>query len=133
MKKGGSITCRRPVPNYARNRDSIAFTAIGLSPGMDFEFFLNGTSLNTPSPTDTLYTSTTLVTGDQVGLLGYENGCVVDDTTIFEYTVTPVPDYSWTYSSGLTICDGDSIAFNVTPTNIADTSHFTYQHAYRLR
>lgn len=105
--------------------DSIAFSAVGLSPNMDFEFFFNGVSQNIPSPNDTLYTSTTLITGDQVGVLGYENGCVTDDTTIFQYTVTPLPSYSWTYSSGLTVCEGDSVAFNVSPTNPLQT--LTYQ------
>ena len=105
--------------------DSIVFSAIGLSPGMEYEFFLNGVSQNSPSINDTLYTSTTLITGDAVGALGYLNGCVTDDTTIFEYSVTPLPSYSWNYSSGPAICDGDSVAFIVSPTNPLDP--FTYQ------
>ena len=105
--------------------DSIVFSAIGLSPGMEYEFFLNGVSQNSPSINDTLYTSTTLITGDAVGALGYLNGCVTDDTTIFEYSVTPLPSYSWNYSSGPAICDGDSVAFIVSPSNPLDP--FTYQ------
>lgn len=105
--------------------ESISFIANGLVPNLQYEFFLNGVSQNTPSITDTLYTTNTLVAGDTVGLLAYEGGCVTDSMEQIVYNVTPLPVFTWLSNPASPSCDTDSVAFVVTPTNVLDT--FTYQ------
>ncbi|MBL1279888.1 MAG: T9SS type A sorting domain-containing protein [Fluviicola sp.] len=94
--------------------DSVAFSAISLSSGLDFQFFLNGTAINAiPSPNDTLYTTDTLANGDVVGLLAYENGCVADSMDTIQYTVNVLPVITW-FSSDVdtSICATDSVYFS---------------------
>jgi len=93
--------------------DSVAFSALSLSTGLDFEFFLNGVSLNTPSATDTLYSTDTLVNGDVVGLLAYENGCAADSMDTIQYTVYDLPIVTWLSDDADTsICATDSVYFS---------------------
>lgn len=93
--------------------DSVAFSALALSPDLDFQFYLNGDSLNTPpSPTDTLYTTDTLANNDWVGLLAFENGCPADAMDTIYFTVNELPVITWfTSDSDSTICATDSVYF----------------------
>ncbi len=89
----------------------VTFEAGSTVPGVTFEFFLNGTSQNTPTVNDTLFT-TTLNNGDTVSVASYENGCIVDSIPEIDYQVNAIPVVTWTSSDADTsICDMDSVYF----------------------
>lgn len=113
--------------NQICDGDVVTFEANGLAPNMEFEFFFNGVSQNTPSANDTLYTSNSLNTGDIVGVMGYENGCPIDSMITMSFNVNPLPSITFSSNLGPIICAEDSVAFSAIPVNITDTSHYTYQ------
>jgi alpha-tubulin suppressor-like RCC1 family protein len=95
--------------------DSVSFEAGSSLSGMSYEFFLNGTSLNAPSPTDTLYSTFALADNDTVSVLGYQGGCPADSLPFFVYNVNPLPVFSWTISDAdFSICDGVAVNFDGT-------------------
>ncbi|HLP14556.1 MAG TPA: T9SS type A sorting domain-containing protein [Flavobacteriales bacterium] len=101
--------------------DSVSFEAGSSLTGMSYEFFLNGTSLNAPSPTDTLYSTFSLADNDTVSVLGYQGGCPADTIPFFVYNVNPIPVFSWIVSDAdASICDGDVVNFDGTS---ADPTH----------
>ena len=86
--------------------DNIDFTASG---GTMYEFYLNGTSVQGPSATD-VYSSTTLVDGDEVTVdVTDGNGCLSTSTGI-TITVNPLPIAGLT-STATTICSGENVDF----------------------
>lgn len=105
--------------------DSVTFEAGSALSGMSYEFFLNGVSLNVPSPTDTLYTTGSLNDNDTISVLGYQGGCVSDTMPQFIFNVNPLPVFSWTVSDAdSSICAGDLVSFDATS---ADATH-TYRY-----
>lgn len=105
--------------------ETVSFEANALNAGIEFEFFLNGTSLNTPSVTDTLYTTSSLADADTVGLLAYENGCTADSMSTFIFTVNPLPVFNWLSSDADTsICAGDLVSFFANDADSTNTYRF---------
>lgn len=97
--------------------ENVVFETNALTSGMLFEFFLNGSSLNTPSAIDTILTTSTLVQNDIIGAIAYENGCE-SEIQSFQYVVNPLPIYNWGSSdSDTSICQLDMVSFfgNSTP------------------
>ncbi len=106
--------------------NSVTFEAGSALTGMSYEFFLNGVSLNIPSPTDTLYTTSLLNDNDTISVLGYQGGCVSDTMPQFIFNVNPTPIFSWTVSDADTsICAGDLVTFDAT--SIDPTYTFRYR------
>jgi len=86
--------------------DQVVFTGLG---AFDFEFFINGGSVQGPSLQDSLIT-TTLNDGDVISVEGGNNGCVSPSSTI-TITVSPFPATTLTSSSAGQICYGDQVDF----------------------
>ena len=81
----------------------------------EFEFYLNGVSLNTPSPNDTLLVTNTIVDQDSISVNSYENGCPSETPAYVVFTVNDAPTFTWTSSDADTIiCFSDSVAFTAT-------------------
>lgn len=95
--------------------ESVSFENNSSNTNLLFEFFLNGNSLNTPSATDTLYISDTLVNNDIVGAIASENGCVSPDTLYYQFVVNNLPNITWSSNDpDTTICQGQSVSFTAT-------------------
>lgn len=86
---------------------SVVYTATGPN---DFEFFIDGTSQGSPSPTNTMNTSGLSTGNHTLSIVGTTNGC--STTTNQNITVNPNPTVSMS-SSDLdnTICAGESVTF----------------------
>lgn len=92
--------------------DVVTFENNSSNPNLSFEFFLNGNSLNTPSITDTLYVTDSIVQNDVIGAIAYENGCITQDTASFTFTVNNLPVISWSSNDpDTTICAGQVVNF----------------------
>ncbi|MDX2362575.1 MAG: T9SS type A sorting domain-containing protein [Crocinitomicaceae bacterium] len=91
---------------------TVIFETGSFTPNTSFEFFLNGGSLNTPSPNDTLFITNSLVDQDSISVNSYENGCVTEIPAYLIFTVNDAPVFSWISSDlDTTICSADSVAF----------------------
>lgn len=90
----------------------VNFEASSSVPAVNFEYFLNGVSLNTPSPNDTLYSSSSLVDGDSISVVSYQNGCASADPAYMVFTVNDAPNFTWISSDvDTTICFGENVTF----------------------
>lgn len=80
---------------------------------LEFEYFLNGVSVQGPSVNDTLFYTTSFQHQDTIEVRAYDAGCNADTSYIFTYNVYPSPTYTFTASvPSLEICQGDPITFN---------------------
>jgi alpha-tubulin suppressor-like RCC1 family protein len=87
--------------------DNVTFTGSGATA---YEFFLNGTTQQGPSVTNT-FDITTLVNGDVVTVEGQTNNCI-NTTTPNNMTVVPLPNVTLLSSDpNDTICSGESVTF----------------------
>jgi len=87
--------------------DQVVFTGQG---AFDFEFFVNGFSVQGPSTQDSLIT-TTINDGDVITVDGGNNGCTTLSSGI-TYTVNPFPLTIITSSDvDYQICFGDQVDF----------------------
>ena len=87
--------------------DSIIFVGLG---AFDYEFFVNGISVQGPSNSDTLY-STSLANNDIITVNGINNGCGTLSNQIPVNVIT-YPTTSLTSSDAdNTICYGESVVF----------------------
>ncbi|HHZ64321.1 MAG TPA: hypothetical protein EYN51_02290, partial [Flavobacteriales bacterium] len=92
---------------------------------VDFEFFLNGVSLNTPSPNDSIYSTNSLVDQDSISVTVFENGCPTENPASMIFTVLDAPNLTWVSSDAdSTICYSDSVAFT------ASSSDASIQYRY---
>ena len=92
---------------------------------VDFEFFLNGVSLNTPSPNDSIYSTNSLVDQDSISVTVFENGCPTENPASMIFTVLDAPNLTWVSSDAdSTICYSDSVAFT------ASSSDTSIQYRY---
>lgn len=105
--------------------DEVVMTAISSdTAGVTYQFYVNGTSVQGPSVTDTL-ASSSLVDQDTISVTAWLNSCPSIDSTDYIFNVNPLPVFSWTSSDADTsICDQDSVYFDATST---DPTH-TYQY-----
>lgn len=79
---------------------------------LEYEYFLNGTSVQGPSVNDTLFSTINLQDEDSIVVIAYDQGCTSDTSYLFTYNVYPVPTYSFTASvTPQEICAGDTISF----------------------
>lgn len=82
------------------------------SPTLEYEYFLNGISVQGPSVNDTLFSTINLQDEDSIVVIAYDLGCTSDTSYLFTYTVHPIPTYSFTASeTPQEICAGDTISF----------------------
>jgi alpha-tubulin suppressor-like RCC1 family protein len=84
--------------------ENVVFTANGAT---NYEFFINGISQGTPSPTNTFSTST-LLNGQSVSVAGTSLGCSVT-TTPLPFTVFGPPAVQLFNNGTTTICAGDNL------------------------
>ena len=92
--------------------DEVTLDASSSTPGTEFEFFLNGTSQNTPSVNDTIYTTSSFIDSDTISVIAYENGCPSDTMPSFVFTVNDLPTFTWLSSDADTaICLNDTVSF----------------------
>lgn len=88
--------------------DTVQFTAAGAN---DYTFYVNGIPARMFS-TNPVYETDSLVNGDQVSVIGREEGCesVGDTTFTFQVNAYPVVSITSNQPSG-ELCSGDSIVF----------------------
>lgn len=95
----------------------VTFTGSGAT---NYEFFIDGSSVQGPSATDT-YTTSGLLNGQTITVEGESNTCIVSQSESF--TILSNPSVSFFSSDGdNTICDGDGIVF--TGANAANYEFF---------
>ncbi len=84
----------------------VIFTASGAT---NYEFFIDGSSVQGPS-TVAILTTQTLIDGQTITVQGESNTCIIDASETFTVLNNPVVNF---FSSDLdnTICDGDAIEF----------------------
>ncbi|WMN11344.1 PKD-like domain-containing protein [Marivirga salinae] len=99
--------------------DAVTFTASGAT---DYEFFVDGLSVQASSTTAT-YTTSALADGEVVTVEGIDgNSCVATSSGITT-SVDPIPNFS-NLPSSTTICSGDQL--NFTPTSDVAGTVFTW-------
>lgn len=90
----------------------VTFEASSSVPNVSFEYFLNGISLNTPSPNDTIYYTNSLVDNDSISVVSYQNGCASANPAYMVFNVNDAPTFNWLSSDpDTTICFGDNVTF----------------------
>lgn len=112
------------------NGELVTFTANSSDTNIMYEFFLNGNSLNTPSLTDTIYVTDSIVQNDIISAIGYNHTCPSSDTVnFFEYVVHDLPIITWSSNDlDTTICAGQQV--NFTATSGDSTDAFRYYKNY---
>jgi len=97
---GGNVICEN---------ESVTFTGSGAD---NFEFYVNGVSVQGPSATAT-YTTTALTVNDTVSVLGINNnGCEQLAPERFYYFVNPLPAMTFTVDDlDSSICSGTTVTF----------------------
>jgi len=93
--------------NVICNGDPVTFTG---SVATEFEFLINGNSVQGPSTTTTL-NSNTLVSGDVITMIGYDLGCGTQSLDTYTFIVNPIPTVSLSNPTGTTICENDNVSF----------------------
>jgi len=89
--------------------DQVTFTGTGAS---QYEFFIDGVSQGAASATNT-WSTTALVTGDTVTVLGYSAfGCEKSAPEFFTYSVNSIPNVTLSTVSPTSICSGTSVTFS---------------------
>lgn len=83
--------------------DNVDFTATGAT---DYEFFINGTSLGAPSPTNT-FSTTTLSNNDVITVEGSSLGCLSSSNTLL-FNVFGPPVVSLTNNGDNELCVGEA-------------------------
>lgn len=110
--------------------DSVTFEAGSSLTNVNFEFFLNGVSLNTPSVNDTLYVTASLNDNDSISVVGYQGGCPSDSIPHFIFNVNPLPTFSWTASDADTsICSGTLVTFDASSADPTDLYRYRLNNA----
>ena len=94
--------------------DLVSFTGTNAT---EFEFFVNGTSMQGPSTIST-FTTTTLNNNDEITLVGYTLGCPNQSIDDFTFFVNSSPNTVLTNNTGLTICAGDQVDFTASGATI---------------
>lgn len=88
--------------------DPVTFTGTGAN---EYEFFIDGVSVQGPSATDT-WSTASLITDDTVTVIGYSAfGCENIAPEFYTYSVNPLPNLSLTTASPTSICSGTSVTF----------------------
>lgn len=110
--------------------DSVTFEAGSSLTNVNFEFFLNGVSLNTPSVNDTLYVTASLNDNDSISVVGYQGGCPSDSIPHFIFNVNPLPTFSWTVSDiDTSICAGQLVTFDATSLDLTNLYRYRINNA----
>jgi len=79
---------------------------------LEYEYFLNGVSVQGPSINDTLFSTISLQNQDSILVTATDLGCASDTSYLFTYNVYPTPNYTFTPSiAPQEICAGDTISF----------------------
>ena len=87
--------------------DFVSFTAANAT---EYEFFVNGLSVQGPSATAS-YGTTTLNNLDNITVVGYENNCPATSPNDFTYFVNAIPNTILSNNTGTTICEGTTVNF----------------------
>lgn len=86
----------------------VVFTAGGASL---YEFFINGISQG-PLSANNIFTTSSLQNGDVVSLKGSTNNCLANSTSIFNFTVNPIPVVVLQNNAvNDSICAGETVTF----------------------
>ncbi|MEO9532692.1 MAG: T9SS type A sorting domain-containing protein [Crocinitomicaceae bacterium] len=87
--------------------DFVSFTAAN---AVQYEFFINGVSVQGPSATAS-YGTTGLNNLDNITVVGYENNCPATSPDDFTYFVNDIPNTILSNNTGTTICEGTTVTF----------------------
>ncbi len=99
---GGNVICAG---------DQVTFTGSGAT---QYEFFVDGVSQGPPSVINT-WSTTTLVTGDTVTVVGYSAfDCEKEASEFYTYSVNPLPNVTLTTASPTSLCSGTNVTFDAT-------------------
>ena len=92
--------------NIICNGTPVTFTSTGAA---SYEFLIDGSTVQGPSPTNT-FTTSTLVDGQVVTVNGVSNTCLVSQNQTFTVLINPVVDL---FSNDIDsiICEGEAIVF----------------------
>jgi len=102
------------------NGDEVTFETFSTISGVQFEYFYNGVSQNTPSINDTLFVTSTLSNLDTLSVLAYENGCISDTMPQYVFKVNPLPNYTFiSDDADSSICAGDSVLFTASSLDLS--------------
>lgn len=100
--------------------DEVIFEAYSNDTLVQFEYFYNGISQNTPSINDTLYTTSTLANLDTISVLAYENTCVSDTMPLYVHVVNNLPVYAFVSDDAdSSICAGDNVLFTASSSDLS--------------
>lgn len=107
--------------------DEVTFETFSSITGVQFEYFYNGVSQNTPSVNDTLFVTSTIANLDTISVLAYENGCISDTMPQYVFVVNSLPNYTFVSDDlDASICSGDSVLFT------ASSSDLSYDYSFLL-
>ena len=107
--------------------DEVTFETFSTITGVQFEYFYNGVSQNTPSINDTLFVTSTLSNLDTMSVLAYENGCISDTMPQYVFVVNGLPNYTFVSDDfDASICSGDSVLFT------ASSPDLSYDYSFLL-
>lgn len=87
--------------------DAVSFTAASAT---DYEFFVNGASVQGPGPAN-VYNTTTLNNLDNITVIGYTLGCGSTAPQNFTYFVNAIPNTILLNNTGTSICAGATVSF----------------------
>ncbi|NRA13412.1 MAG: hypothetical protein HRT57_15815, partial [Crocinitomicaceae bacterium] len=105
--------------------DEVIFEAYSTDSLVQFQYFYNGVSQNTPSINDTLYTTSTLVNLDTISVLAFENTCVSDTMPQYVHVVNDLPVYTFiSDDADSSICSGDNVLFTASSTDLSYNYQF---------
>ena len=105
--------------------DEVIFEAQSPISGVQFEYFYNGLSQNTPSVNDTLFVTSSLSDLDTLSVLAYENGCVSDTMPQYIFVVHDLPVYTFVSDDiDSSICAGDNVLFTASSVDLSFDYHF---------